>query len=70
VIAPHFPVQSQSGVHPHTFDTPPPPHVSGAVHVPQSCVLPQPSGIAPHFPVQSKTGVHPHTPGVPPPPHV
>jgi hypothetical protein len=36
-------------VHPHTFGVPPPPHVSGAVHVPQSSVLPQRSSIDPQF---------------------
>lgn len=30
-------------VQPQAFGTPPPPHVSGALHVPQSSTLPQPS---------------------------
>ena len=34
-------------VHPHWFSTPPPPHVSGAVHEPQSTVEPQPSSMVP-----------------------
>jgi hypothetical protein len=32
---------------PHTFCVPPPPQVAGAVHVPQFCTLPQPSGAIP-----------------------
>ena len=34
---------------PQTFATPPPPHVWGAVHVPQPSVPPQPSVIVPQF---------------------
>jgi hypothetical protein len=58
--------------------TPPPPHVSGAVQLPQLTVRPpHPSDCAPHVPGKSAHvfGVHrggppPHTLGVPPPPHV
>jgi len=34
---------------PQTFGVPPPPQVSGRVHVPQSRVPPQPSAIMPQF---------------------
>ena len=40
-----------AGVHvavPQTFETPPPPHVSGAAHVPQLSEPPQPSETLPH----------------------
>jgi hypothetical protein len=37
------------GVHPHTFETPPPPQLSPVGHAPQSRVLPQPSLIVPQF---------------------
>jgi hypothetical protein len=47
------------GVHPHWFATPPPPHVFGAVHVPQSVVPPQPSEIVPQFsPAPHVFGAH------------
>jgi len=36
-------------VAPHTLGVPPPPHVCGALHVPQLSVPPQPSGIDPQF---------------------
>jgi hypothetical protein len=40
---------------------PPPPHVSGAVHVPQSIVPPQPSDTVPHWPGwQAVAGTHTH----------
>jgi hypothetical protein len=67
---------------PHTFATPPPPHVCGAVHVPQFavCIVPQLSAaitIPQLLPLRlqkvvSDSGVHtvPQTFGVPPPPHV
>jgi hypothetical protein len=37
------------GVHPHTLAVPPPPQVFGAVQLPQSSDLPQPSLICPQF---------------------
>jgi hypothetical protein len=65
---------------PHTFDWPPPPHVSGAGHVPPSgaqlTLPPQPSPMTPQFIGlgQDVTGTQPelppHTLSVPPPPHV
>jgi hypothetical protein len=63
------------GVQPHTFGTPPPPHVSTAPHafgshvitVPHAFVsVPQSSGAGQEL----KSGAQPHTFGVPPPPHV
>jgi hypothetical protein len=33
---------------PQTFGVPPPPHVAGAAHVPQSSALPHPFGTDPH----------------------
>jgi hypothetical protein len=35
-------------VPPHWLGTPPPPHVCGSVHDPQSITPPQPSPIGPH----------------------
>jgi hypothetical protein len=54
---------------------PPPPHVSGAVHVPHCRTLPQPSPTSPQFAPSEEhvLGVQagtPHTFAVPPPPHV
>jgi hypothetical protein len=51
------------GLHPHWFAVPPPPHVSGAVHPPQSIVSPQPFEMAPHAPLHT-LGTH----ASPPPP--
>jgi hypothetical protein len=69
-----------SGVHPHTFAVPPPPHVCGSVHVPQLAVrgasqwsvfvtVPQffPSRVQK---AASLSAVQPQTLGAPPPPHV
>jgi hypothetical protein len=36
-------------LHPQTLGVPVPPHVSGAVQLPQVTVPPQPSGIVPQF---------------------
>src|SRR5262245_19720149 len=55
--APHEPPQPspphallvQFGVQPQTFAVPPPPHVCGAVQVPQLSVPPQPSEMVPQF---------------------
>jgi hypothetical protein len=65
---------------PHTLSCPPPPHVSGARHVPPSgaqlTLPPQPSPMVPQFiePEHVVTGTQPelppHTLSVPPPPHV
>jgi hypothetical protein len=62
------------GVQPHTFATPglPPPHVAGAVHVPQSSVPPHVSEMLPQFfPWSAQLfgvhGVSPHLLGPPPP---
>jgi hypothetical protein len=60
---------------PHTFAIPPPPHVSGAAHVPHSSTLPHPSPIGPQLNPRPAhvLGVHcgaPHTFAVPPPPQV
>jgi hypothetical protein len=61
-----------SGVQPHTFGVPPPPHVSGMVHEPQPIILPQPSPtLSQFFPsCWHVFAVHPHTFETPPPPHV
>ena len=40
---------TQHWVTPQTFGVPPPPQVSGRVHVPQPRVPPQPSAIVPQF---------------------
>ena len=71
-MVPHFPVQFQVGVHPQTFDTPPPAHVCGSEHAPQLTGFPQPSSTVPQFnPAHGAlAGVQPQTPGVPPPPHL
>jgi hypothetical protein len=71
---------SSSGVHPHLFGTAPPPHVSGAEHVPQSGVrtVPHPSltDTAPHsiprrtHSAASDSAVQPQTFAVPAPPQV
>jgi hypothetical protein len=59
--APQFIVEGHAaaGMHvaapPHTLGTPPPPHVVGEGHVPQSFVLPHPSLTGPH-------GIPPSTP--------
>ena len=60
------------GVQPQTFGVPPPPHVFGAVQVPQLNVPPQPSGTEPQlFPAGHVViGVQPQTFGVPPPPQL
>ena len=62
---------------PHTLATPAPPHVCGAVQLPQLVVSPpQPSGMGPHRLGKSAhvLGTHlaglPQTLGTPPPPHV
>jgi hypothetical protein len=54
------------------LETPPPPQVCGAVHVPQFRVPPQPSAIDPQFApwAAQVVGVQPQTFAVPPPPHV
>jgi hypothetical protein len=41
--------EGHAGVQPHSVAVPPPPQVSGAVHVPHAIMLPQPSGAAPQF---------------------
>jgi len=67
------------GVHggvPQTLGIPPPPQVSGAVHVPQLSELPQPSPWVPQFTASSahvfgtQLDATPHLLGAPPPPHV
>jgi hypothetical protein len=60
------------GVQPHVFGVSPPPHVWGAVHVPQSSMPPHPSGIEPQCASMASqlVGVQPHVFGVSPPPHV
>ncbi len=60
---------------PHWPGTPPPPHVSGVVQLPQLSDPPQPLPAGPHmmFCEAQVIGVHvgmPHWPGTPPPPHV
>ena len=64
---------------PHTLAapaSPPPPQVSGAVHVPQGMTLPQPSPCCPQFTPRlphvagTHAAVPPQTLGVPPPPQV
>jgi hypothetical protein len=49
-------------VQPHWSGTPPPPHVSGDVHVPQLSVPPQPSEKSPQFAPSAwhVVGVQPH----------
>ena len=47
--SPVFPAGQLVVVHPHWFAVPPPPHVCGAVHVPQLTVPPLPSGIVPQL---------------------
>jgi len=61
-----------AGWQPHRFGTFPPPHVLGAVHVPQSSVPPHPSGMVPQLAPSAAhvLGVQPHVYGVVPPPHV
>jgi hypothetical protein len=67
-----------TGVHPHRFGVPPPPHDLPAGHMPQSIVLPHPSDTIPQsaFCDAQLAGTHastpppPHTFGTPPPPHV
>src|SRR5438067_1539279 len=59
---------------PQTLGIPPPPHVSGALHLPQLSAFPQPSPAGPHVKprLPQVAGVQvlvPHLPG-PPPPHV
>jgi hypothetical protein len=74
-------VVSDSAAQPHTLTGPPPPHVCGAVHVPQLGtvrLVPQLSldVTAPQFfPSREQNDAfdsaeHPHTFGVPAPPHV
>jgi hypothetical protein len=60
VFGVHGPPPSGSDV-PHTFGVPPPPHVAGAVHVPQSINEPQPSPCLPHDAPSSTHvfGLHP-----------
>jgi hypothetical protein len=60
------------GVQPQTLGVPPPPHVCGAVQVPQFTVPPQPFGTVPQLSPAGHVvrGVQPQTPGVPPPPQV
>src|SRR5262245_66444055 len=57
---------------PHTFGTPPPPQVWGAVHTPQVSVPPQPLEIVPQVApcAAHVVGVQPQTLGTPPPPQV
>ena len=57
---------------PQTFGVPPPPQVSGRVHLPQSRVLPQPSAIVSQFAPAAAhvVGEQPQTFDVPPPPQV
>src|SRR3954469_14751619 len=75
-IAPHVaPTSAQlTCVQPHFLATPPPPHVSGAAHVPHSTTLPQPSDTWPQdaptsAQVRGRQGSVPQRFG-PPPPHV
>src|SRR5580658_4296570 len=71
-------MQLPPSMYPHWLGTPPPPHVCGGVHGPQSSMLPQPSpaGPQPMFccaqvcGVQEPPSVKPHWSGTPPPPHV
>jgi hypothetical protein len=49
-------------VHPHWFAVPPPPHVSGAVHVPQLTVPPWPSGIVPQLALAAMQSAAPPAP--------
>jgi hypothetical protein len=59
------------GVQPHWLAVPPPPHVSGSVHMPHDRMPPQPSGAMPQsWPMGHACVVQPHWFGVPPPPHV
>jgi hypothetical protein len=48
-VSPVFPAGHVFTVHPHWFAVPPPPHVCGAVQVPQLTVPPWPSGIVPQL---------------------
>jgi hypothetical protein len=68
----HRPLHDVTGVHPHTLGVPPPPHVSGDVHVPQLRFVPQPFDsepqLSPTF-AQVVVGLHPQTFGAPEPPH-
>jgi hypothetical protein len=60
-------------VQPHALGVPAPPHVSGAVQVPQVTVVPQFVVASPQlFPAQAvaRSGVQPQTFDTPPPPHV
>src|SRR2546423_463534 len=75
----HVVAGTQPAEPPHTPGVPPPPHVCGAVQVPQSNVPPQPSPCWPQLiaiVAQSavvfgtQPAVPPHTLGAPPPPHV
>jgi hypothetical protein len=56
-------------VHPHFFETPPPPQVAGASHWPQWMVPPHPSGALPQLAPRSAQviGVQPRPPSVDPP---
>jgi hypothetical protein len=64
---PEHAVPMETGVQPHMFAEPPPPHVDGAVQVPQLNVLPHPFGAVPQVCVPQTelgaTGVHVTTTG-------
>ena len=67
--------QLVSALHPHWPAVPPPPHVWGAMQVPQDTVPPQPSGAVEQFcptahAFAGVSGVQPHLLGTPPPAHV
>jgi hypothetical protein len=59
------------GTQPHLFGVPPPPHVFGAAHVPQSRLPPQPSETTPHSAPSCAQVfiVQPQTFASPAPPH-
>ena len=70
------PTHGGGGATPQTLGTPPRPHASGAVQVPQLAVRPpHPLSTCPQFAVPQPVGTHveaalPQRPGTPPPPHV
>src|SRR2546428_108771 len=65
---PHFVRNVPHGSVPHTLGVPPPPQLSGAVHVPQSIAPPQPSSMTPQStPATHVFGVQPQAFAIPPP---
>ena len=68
--SPQWAVLAQLGGQPHTFAAPAPPHVWGAVQLPQLSVPPQPLAAEPQsLPSAAQVaGVQPHTFAMPPPP--